>query len=312
MPNKKIDFAIGGQALIEGVMMRSPHFITAAVRKKSGAIKIKEFPFASVVKNRKWLDFPPVRGIINLIEMMALGMKAINFSADEYAEDEFSEGKEAPKERSKFAEILFTTASFILSLALAIFLFKFIPLWITEWLRGRFTLIAESYIIFNLIDGLIRIAIFIGYIGFLSIFKTFRRIFEYHGAEHMAVHAYEAGAHLAPERVARENPEHPRCGTSFILVVLIISIIIYSFVPRHPVFAINLAIRIAVLPVIAGIGYEILKWSAKRTNNFLVKILVAPGLLTQKITTKQPDEKQIEVAIAALERALELEKNNHP
>ncbi|MBI4994084.1 DUF1385 domain-containing protein [Candidatus Peregrinibacteria bacterium] len=325
----KIDFAVGGQAVIEGVMMRSPNFTATAVRKKNGEIKIQDKPFKSITAKYKLLKIPFVRGIINLFEMLIIGMHSINFSAQEYADDFDETPTEEKQEKSNLAypayrppagragtgkrqagkiwDTLAFALSIVFSLALAIFLFKFIPLAITEWLRSKFPYIAENYIIFNAIDGSIRIAIFLLYIFTLSIFKSFRRIFEYHGAEHKSIFTYEKNLALIPENAKVQSRFHPRCGTSFIVIVFLISIAIYTFVPRNPVFWINLTQRIFVLPLIAAVGYEILKWSAKRMDHAFVKILIAPGLWTQRITTKEPDDTQLEVALHALQKTLELE-----
>lgn len=307
---KKIDFAIGGQAVIEGVMIRSPNFVTVAVRKKDGTLKIKENPFQSLTKKFQLLALPVIRGMVNLIEMMVFGMKALNFSAEEYAEDQ-EDNVEAKSDEPKprwFAVATFTF-SLIISLALAIFLFKFIPLALTTFLQKIFPAIAKYTLLFNLIDGLIRIAIFFLYIFVLSRFKTFQRIFEYHGAEHKSIFAYEKGHTLTPEHIKPECPRHPRCGTSFIVIVLIISILLLSLVPKHPVFYIHFLRRLAIIPFIAGVAYEVLKWTAKHRHHWIVGLLTYPGILTQYITTREPDEKQIEVAVAALKKALELEKN---
>lgn len=315
--DNKIDFAVGGQAVIEGVMMRSPNFIATSVRKKNGSIKSIEKPFNSVAAKYKALKIPFVRGIVNLFEMMIIGMHSINFSAQEYAEDfednvdgEAKEGDldEKQEKSSKIMDTLTFAFSIVFSLALAIFLFKFIPLAITEYLRGKFPYIANHYIAFNAVDGAIRIAIFLLYIFTLSIFKSFRRIFEYHGAEHKSIFTYEKNLELTPENARNQSRFHPRCGTSFIVIVFLISIAIYTFVPRNPVFWMNLTQRIFVLPLIAAVGYEILKWSAKRMNHSFVKILIAPGLWTQRITTKEPDDGQLEVALHALKKTLELEE----
>lgn len=308
--DNKIDFAVGGQAVIEGVMMRSPNFIATSVRKKNGSIKSIEKPFNSVSKKFKLLKIPLVRGIVNLFEMLIIGMHAINFSAQEYAEDfeETPAEEKAETKSSKIWGVLTFSISIVISIALAIFLFKFIPLAITEWLRGKFPYIAENYIVFNAIDGTIRIAIFLIYIFTLSIFKSFRRIFEYHGAEHKSIFTYEKNMGLTPENARGQSRFHPRCGTSFIVIVFLISIIIYTFVPRNPIFWINLTQRIFVIPLIAAVGYEILKWSARHRENFLVRLLVAPGLWTQRITTKEPDDSQLEVALNALKKTLELEE----
>lgn len=249
--------------------------------------------------------------------MMIIGMHSINFSAQEYAEDfednvdgEAKEGDldEKQEKSSKIMDTLTFAFSIVFSLALAIFLFKFIPLAITEYLRGKFPYIANHYIAFNAVDGAIRIAIFLLYIFTLSIFKSFRRIFEYHGAEHKSIFTYEKNLELTPENARNQSRFHPRCGTSFIVIVFLISIAIYTFVPRNPVFWMNLIQRIFVLPLIAAVGYEILKWSAKRMNHSFVKILIAPGLWTQRITTKEPDDGQLEVALHALKKTLELEE----
>lgn len=311
---QKIDFPIGGQAVIEGVMMRSPAFVSISVRKKNGSIKQKLNPFVSLTAKHKTLKIPLVRGIVNLFEMMIIGMNAINFSANEYAEDmeeetKTSEQQKTDKPKSKALDALFFAFSIILSLALAIFLFKYIPLAITEYLRKIWPAVAKYYLLFNAIDGSIRIAIFIAYIFSLSLFKSFRRIFEYHGAEHMAVHTYEKKLPLTVENARAQSTQHPRCGTSFLFIILIASIIIYSFVPRNPVFWLNLTQRLAVLPLIAAVGYEILKWSAKRINNPLVKIVVAPGLWSQRITAKKPDDQQLEVALDALSNSLKSHDN---
>lgn len=305
----KIDFAVGGQAVIEGVMMRSPNFIAVAVRKKNKSIKVKNYPFCSLTAKIRLLKIPIVRGIVNLFEMMAMGMRALNFSANEYADDfETEEEKTEEKKKNPTFEIVVAIFSFVISFAIAIFLFKFVPLAITEWLRSVFPFIAKHYIIFNLIDGLIRILIFIGYIFALSIMKSFRRIFEYHGAEHKSIYAYEKGLALTAENAKKQSRFHPRCGTSFIVIVFLISIAIYTLIPRNPVFLLNLSQRLALLPLIAGICYEILKWSAKHRENSIVKLLVAPGLWTQRITTKEPDDSQLEVALKALRKTLEMEK----
>ncbi len=326
-----IDFAIGGQAVIEGVMIRSPNFVTVAVRKKDGSIKIKDEPFRSLTKKFRLLALPIIRGIVNLIEMMVFGMKALNFSAEEYAEDEAKDEAEtasarsdkpddngektsgeqvAPcddNEKSRWFTVATFTFSLIVSFALAIFLFKFIPLALTTFLQKIFPAIAKYTILFNIIDGLIRIAIFLLYIFALSLFKTFQRIFEYHGAEHKSIFAYEKGHTLAPKHIKPQCPRHPRCGTSFIVIVLVISILLLSLVPKDPVFYIHFLRRLAIIPLIAGIAYEVLKWTAKHRHHWVVGALTYPGILTQYITTREPDEKQIEVAVAALKKALELE-----
>lgn len=303
----RIDFAVGGQALIEGVMIRSPSWVTAAVRKPDNSIAVKKEKYVSLAKRVKILGIPVVRGMVMLIETMILGMKALNFSAEQ-ALDEEPEEPSASRAKIIVKALSFAT-SIVISIALAIFLFKFVPLYITEYLRTVWGALQQSAVLFNLTDGLIRIAIFFLYIGILAQFQTFRRVFQYHGAEHKTIFAYEKGKILSPEHVEPESPRHPRCGTSFLIIVLIVSILILTLVPRHPVFWISFLRRLAVLPLIMGTGYEILKWTAKFQSHPVVRFLTLPGLATQYITTREPDEKQMEVAIAALNEALACEKN---
>lgn len=308
MENKH-DFAIGGQALIEGVMMRSPSYVSIAVRRADGGIALKHQKYISLAKRVRLLGLPIVRGIITLIETIILGMRALNFSAE--VSLSVPDDPEKKVHGESWLDRLAMTASFtfsiIFSIALAIFLFKFVPLYLTEELRKIFPLLEKYTVLFNLTDGLIRISIFFLYIFLLSLFPSFQRVFQYHGAEHKSIFTYEKGHSLTPEHVKPESPRHPRCGTSFIIIVLIVSIIVLSLVPRHPDFFLNFLRRLSVIPVIMGAGYEILKWTAKRQNHPIMKFLTYPGIFTQYITTKEPDEKQIEVAIAALKQAVELE-----
>lgn len=307
---KQIDFAVGGQAVIEGVMMRSPNHLVIAIRKQNKTIKIKKEAYKTFVQRYKLLNIPIIRGMINLVEMMIVGTKAINFSANEMLDDLIPEEdkKEEKIKLYKAGEYAMMIFSFIFAIFLALFLFKFVPLWITTTLEKHFEFIKNNYIIFNLIDGVIKISIFLLYIVILTIFKDFRRIFEYHGAEHKAIFTYEKHLPLTVENARKQSRFHPRCGTSFILIVLTLSILVYTFVPRQPEFWQNLTLRIAFLPLIAGISYEYLKISAKYARNFLVKALIAPGLWFQRLTTLEPDNSRLEVGLASLKAALELEE----
>lgn len=305
----KIDFAIGGQALIEGVMMRSPNFVSIAVRKPDGSIAMKQDPFQSLSKKIKIFKLPFLRGILNLFEMLIIGMRSMNFSVQVSIEDETETDEKEKTGVKKFFEGLSFVISIIAALAFALFLFKFLPLFITSQLEKIYPALKKHYLYFNIVDGVIRISIFFLYIALLSIFKSFRRVFEYHGAEHKAVFTYEKGHALTIENVKKESPRHPRCGTSFIIIVFVIAIFLFTLLPRHPNFWANLGLRLFIIPIIASIGYEILKWSAKHQHRWFFRFISAPGILTQKITTKEPDEKQIEIAIEALNGALELEKN---
>ncbi|MBU0667827.1 DUF1385 domain-containing protein [Patescibacteria group bacterium] len=302
---RKIDFAVGGQAVIEGVMMRSPGFITVAVRKNSGKIKVKDETFVGISGRVKLFALPFVRGVANLFEMMIVGTRMLNYSANESLDQEEEEPETA-------AQKLLTTVSFgfsiVFALGISLFLFKFVPLWITEYLSHTFTVLTEKYILFNLVDGIIKTTFFIVYIGLLGLAPSIKRVFEYHGAEHKSIYTYEKGLELTPENAAEQSRFHPRCGTSFILIVFMISIFIYTFVPRLETFYATFALRVLFLPLIAGVSYEFLKWSAKYHESPIIKMLIAPGLWFQRLTTKEPSKEQLEVALSALGKALELEK----
>lgn len=339
----KIDFAVGGQAVIEGVMMRSPDFITVAVKKMDGHIKVQEKPFTSYARRLKLHNIPLIRGIINMFEMMIVGTKALNFAAQEQIEDEEAleksrkaakaEGKALPKDpvqpdkllkpsdvvkaesqadpnkstTSKIFDALLFAGSMVFAFALSIFLFKFIPFWSATLFKENFSTVADNYFLFNVIDGILKVSIFILYIGLISFLPGLKRVFEYHGAEHKAIFTYEQGLPLEVEHARPQTRFHPRCGTSFILIVFIISILAYTAVPPAETFWSTFALRVAVLPLIAGISYEFLKWSAKKQNSPLMQLFIRPGLWLQRLTTREPDDTQLEVALVALKKALELQ-----
>lgn len=305
----KIDFAIGGQAVIEGVMMRSPNSIVISVRKPDNSIVVQGKFYRTLPQRYKFFNTPIIRGIFNLIEMMVIGSKAINFSAS-VSMDEIAPKKKTKKQTKiqQVVESLMFAFSLVVALALSVFLFKFIPLWVTTLIEKYSQTIKDNYIIFNLIDGFIKTVIFILYIYILSLLPSFKRIFEYHGAEHKAVFTYESGLDLTVKNAAKQSRFHPRCGTSFILIVFVISILVYTFIPRDPVFAKNLLIRLAFLPLIAGISYEYLKISARFADKSWTKIFVTPGLWMQRLTTKEPSKDQMEIALNSLKLALEKEK----
>lgn len=310
MNNKPIfDFAVGGQALIEGVMMRSQNYVAWAVRKADGTIKIKDFKYNSLAQKFKIFNLPFFRGVVSMFEMMALGIRALNFSADEFIQDEEpGKSKEEQKPMPKWQSTLFLTLNVIFSLGFTIVLFKYLPLQLTEWI---FEVIpydpTTNYVAYNFLDGILKLTIFLSYILLISMFKDIKRVFQYHGAEHMAVFNYEEGTPLTVENSARQSRFHPRCGTSFIIFVFLISIVVYSVIPRDPNFLFHLAKRLALLPVIAGVSFEALKLSGKYASNPIVRLLIQPGLAFQRLTTKQPDNTQIEVAVASLQRTLDRE-----
>ncbi|MBI4975637.1 DUF1385 domain-containing protein, partial [Candidatus Peregrinibacteria bacterium] len=330
----KIDFAVGGQAVIEGVMMRSPGHITTAVRKTDGTIKVDKKKYEPLIKRYNFLNIPIVRGIINLFEMMVIGTKAINFSANEFMasnpEDcipsnvsehsertpkntegvlasSVSEHSERTPITKKLFEYFMFALSLIFALAFSILLFKFIPLWITTYIDSHVTYVHENYFIFNLIDGLLKALVFLAYIYILTLLPSFKRIFEYHGAEHKSIFTYENNLALEVENAKKQIRFHPRCGTSFILIVFMISILAYMFLPKQDSFAQNLGLRILALPVIAGISYELLRLTAKHMQSVFFKPFILPGLAFQRLTTKEPDDSQLEVGLSSLKEALVLE-----
>lgn len=313
--DKKIDFAVGGQAVIEGVMMRSPSNIVISVRKQDKSIKSKQKSYKTLTQKFKSLNIPIIRGMINLVEMMIVGFQAINFSANEYVEDldpESKKTKTAIEEIKKtliqkMGEILMFAISLIFAIAFSIFLFKFLPLWITTLLESKFAFVKNNYIIFNIIDGILKTSFFIFYIFFLTLFKSFKRIFEYHGAEHKSIFTYEKNLPLTVENARKQSRFHPRCGTSFILIVFVISILVYTLIPKQPSFTTNLTIRLVFLPIIAGVAYEYLKISARYAHKNWTALFVAPGLWLQRLTTREPADDQLEVALNSLKIALERE-----
>ena len=305
MQSQKIN--VGGQAVIEGVMIRGPKKYVVAARKKN-KIAYKKGNIPS--EKNKFLKLPFVRGFINLSDMMVIGIKSIMWSAQQAGERDEKIGKN---------EIIFTM---LLSMGAVILFFIALPYYLTH-LFG----IAEEQkpILFNIVDGLIRISIFLIYIYAISFLSDVRKLFQYHGAEHMAIHCYEHGKKLDAENVKKFTTLHPRCGTSFLLIVFIVSIFVFSILPSlmsyyYPDFAhlnvwarkgILFPVRILLIPFVAGISYEILKISDKKQNNLLFRLISMPGLWLQKITTKKPDNKQIEVAIASLKRLLEIENKKN-
>lgn len=307
MNKAKFDFAVGGQAVIEGVMMRSKNFIAIACREPKGGIVVKDFPFQSLINKYNFLNVPILRGVIGMLEMMAVGIKALNFSADVFAED--VEKPETLKSKHRqLLESLLVVLNVVVSLVFAIFIFKFIPLFITEFLNSEFPSLADNYILYNLVDGVLKFLIFIIYILVISKSETIYRVFEYHGAEHKAVFNYEEGTDLTISNSQKQSRIHPRCGTSFVIFVFLISVVLYTFMPRDPNFLMQFAKRVLLLPIVAGISYEILKYSAKHMESRFVKLFTYPGRLFQKLTTKEPSDDQVEVALKALTRTLELEE----
>ena len=294
---KKIN--VGGQAVIEGVMMRAPRALAIAVRRPNGEIVVKRELITPVSQRYPVLNLPIVRGATALFQSLITGIKALNYSANEAMTEEEKQEQNAKEELSSWA----IACSLILALGFGIGLFFVFPLYATK-LMTQFNIIADNNIIFNLVDGVVRVLVFLLYIWAISHMKDIRRVFQYHGAEHKSIFAFEAGEEMTVENVRAHSRLHPRCGTSFLLIVMLVSIAIFSLIPKLWPFYLKAASRIILLPLIAGISYECLKWSAKNEKNPLVKLMMAPGLALQRLTTGDPDDDQLEVAIKSLNEAL--------
>ncbi len=292
---------VGGQAVLEGVMMRSPHAWAIAVRKPSGEIATHSENLDRPSEKHKWMGWPIVRGVITLGHAMTLGFRALRFSAN-VALDQIP-----PDEQGKKLEISgwLAAVNIIFSIGFFIFMYKFLPLLAATGLK-RVNPVFGEQIIFNLVDGVIRIALFLLFIWGVSLFRDIHRVYEYHGAEHKTVFAFENGDPLQTSAVQKYSTYHPRCGTSFLMTVMIISILAYTLVPVATFWA-RFAVRIALLPFIAGVSYEIIRFAAKHRGS-LFALMTAPGLWLQRITTQPPSDDQVECAITALDQAMALEK----
>src|SRR6267154_2932201 len=305
---------VGGQAVLEGVMMRSPHAWGIAVRKPSGEIVTHSEPLERPSEQHKWMAWPVVRGVMTLGHAMTLGFRALKFSANAALEDlnandsedenPDSNGNKPPAKKFEITGWM-AGLNMAFSIAFFIFMYKYLPLLATTELK-KVNPIFGQQIMFNLVDGLIRIAMFLLFVWGVSLWKDIRRVYEYHGAEHKTVFAFENGDPLNNANVQKYSTYHPRCGTSFLMTVMIISMLVYMAVPVHTFWA-RFGIRIAFLPLIAGVSYEIIRFAAKHRGS-LFALMTAPGLWLQRITTQAPDDRQVECAIIALDKAMALEK----
>ena len=291
---------VGGQAVLEGVMMRSPSSWAVAVRKPDGGIAQVCRPITSPMAKRRIFRLPVVRGIIALGESLAIGFRALAISA-QYATAEEGEDGEVKTELTR-GQLVF---AFAISIGFAVMLFKVGPALITSRIG------LKSTGAFVIVEGLIRVTIFVLYLSLISLLPDLRRVFQYHAAEHKAINAYEAGEELTPERVQRFSLIHPRCGTAFLLWVMVIAIFVFAFFGR-PAWYWLIATRILLLPVIAGIAYELIRFAGKHQDNRILMTLLAPGLWLQRLTTRQPTLDQIEVSIRALREVLEREDEAVP
>ena len=308
---------IGGQAVMEGVMMRAPHSYCVTVRKSDGELVSTTEKLAKVSEKYPLFKLPLLRGLGTLGQAMSLGMKALKFSADvQLADEEAKKFKaenpgatpEQEEKQKKAAEMpaWAMAGQLIFSLAFFIVLYKFVPLWLTEQLKTQYSIL-DGRIMFNLVDGIIRIAIFLAFLYGISRTKDIQRVFAYHGAEHKVVFNYESGQPVTVANSQAYQTFHPRCGTSFLIVVMLISMVLYMFLPFDTIAG-KFAGRIALLPVVAGLSYELIRYAAKNKGSLLT-LLTLPGLWLQRITTQPPSDDQTEVAIAALNGAMELEKS---
>jgi uncharacterized protein YqhQ len=296
---------VGGQAIIEGVMMRGKDKVSWAVRRGPSEVMVEQFPFTSVCKKHKVLSRPVLRGAINLLESLSLGYKALSRSAE--IAEQTQENKNSGTERNPVFEKIYSWISFIVALAISIGVFMYGPMWVISQFIPK-----ESAFLFNTLAGIVRIILFIGYLVLISMWKEIQRVFEYHGAEHKAIFTFEDGKELNFENMNPYTTVHPRCGTSFILLVGLVCIFLFSIIDAlyiawlgpFPNVLVRLLVHLSLIPLVGGMSYEVLKLSDKYKNAPVVGLLIKPGLWLQKITTRNPDEHQLEVASLALKAVI--------
>jgi len=317
---------VGGQALVEGVMMRGKEKVAWAVRRPDGETVVESFPFVSVTKRVAVCKIPVIRGVINLFESLSWGYRALSRSVDISSAEAGSAAPPAETPKPSFGERVLMTLSTLIAFAVSIGLFMYAPMWTASRIHfindpaalfslfdGRVPLNVLQSLLFNLFAGAVRIALFLLYMSLISLWSEMRRVFEYHGAEHKAIFAYEDGKELTVENVEPYTTVHPRCGTSFLILVAICSILMFSVIDTLYIYYIydfrnnlpyRFAVHFALIPLVAGISYEFLKLSDKFQHWPVVGLLIKPGLWLQLITTRKPDSSQIKVAVKALEAAL--------
>jgi uncharacterized protein YqhQ len=292
--DRNVDMLIGGQAVLEGVMMRSLTGYSVAVRQPNGNVAIKQDKLASIATKYPIVKLPVLRGSVVLIQSLILGIRALNYSAAVS-----SENGEGEQEMSSAA----VAGSMLMALVLGVGVFILAPLGLTNLIR-KFAMPTMSNFEYNAIDGVIRAVFFFVYIVSISFMDDIRRVFQYHGAEHKTVYTFEANEDLTVENARKKSTLHPRCGTSFLMFVLAISIVVFSLVPSTVPFYVKFLARVVLIPLIAGLAYEIIRFSARHLSNPICRVMTRPGMWLQKITTKEPDDAQLEVAIMALKTAL--------
>ncbi|MFQ5638018.1 MAG: DUF1385 domain-containing protein [bacterium] len=298
-------FQVGGQAVIEGVMMRSQNAYSVAVRRQDGSILVRKKNYVSFVKRFKYLALPILRGAVVLIESLVLGVKALSFSGDVAMEDEnASEGKKKTATKTGFLSKVWLASTVLFSFAVGLLIFFYLPLILTELLG------AESSFMFNFVDGIIRLGVFLLYLFLMTLMKDIRRVFEYHGAEHKSIFAFEQKKRLVPDEAALQSRFHPRCGTSFLLIVMVVSIFVFMFLGKPDTVGDRL-FRMAFIPLIGGISYELIRLSHSGSQSRFWRPFIMPGLWLQRLTTKEPDTSQLEVALIALKCALDMDVSQH-
>lgn len=309
MSEKKMT-SIGGQAIIEGVMMKGPEKLAMAVRKPDGEIIIEK---KDVKKKNIFFKIPIIRGVFAFVDSMVTGVDALMFSAKFYddegkplevKEEERIENKEDAKHKKKKDDGELTPAMMYGSVCISVIITLLLFIALPNFIAGLIVDKESSIVLYNTIESVVKILIFVGYLALVSQMKDIQRVFQYHGAEHKSIFCYENGEELTVENVKKYTRFHPRCGTSFLLFVMVVSIIVFSTMGRFDNGLLNVLIRIALMPVIAGLSYEIIRFAGKNVDNKWISWLSVPGLWLQKLTTKEPDDKQIEVAIASLKAVI--------
>jgi uncharacterized protein YqhQ len=314
----KKEINVGGQAVIEGVMMRGPERLATAIRRKSGDIELRLTPFISLTQKVKILGLPIIRGFVSLIEMMKIGILTLTFSADRYELDLKAEAEakgEKTRQKSKAALKAEEIFSYVLAFGLAFLLFGLLPYKLSDWMK-----LSKQDFFFNLFAGGIRIVFFVVYVWVISLMKDVNRLFRYHGAEHKNVNAYEHNSSLEIPDIQSYTTIHPRCGTSFMFFVLLVGILIFSitdtlvsqFILHAPIpVYLRLGYHLLMIPIISGVSYEVLKFSGRNLKHPLVKVMTIPGMALQRITTQPPDDDMIETALVAMKAALDLDYSEH-
>lgn len=306
----------GGQAVIEGVMMRSPRYYAVACRTPDGEVVLHQEPVgATLLGKLDWLNRPFLRGTLAIIDALALGLKALAYAANVQATAE-AEANEAarraagrPSKKAQAADMAIGV-TLAISLAAGVGLFVILPTLLTQLVQYR--LGVDSAIARNLLDGVMRIGIFLGYVSLISFIANIRRVFQYHGAEHKAINALENGRELTLDNAMAESRIHPRCGTSFVVIVLLATILVHTLFPRPEHALVRIALHLALLPLVAGTAYELIRLAGRARSQRLLTILLAPGLWSQRLTTREPDAQQVQVALAALTNVIDRERSEPP